>query len=119
MPPRRLSNYLKMYRKRSTLTQEEMAFLLGAARDSKVSRYENGRRIPAFPAILAYSIVFNAPLHDLFAGHYEETAITIHKRAQRLLAKLGTKPASPALARKMQFLQELAHRQPPRDITTP
>ncbi|MBU6142119.1 helix-turn-helix domain-containing protein [Patescibacteria group bacterium] len=117
MPTHRLSNYLRMYRKRSALTQEELAFLLGATRDSKVSRYENGRRIPTFDAILAYSFIFNASLEDLFAGHYDEVAITIHKRAQRLLAKLGAQPASPALARKMQFLQELAHGQPPRDIT--
>jgi transcriptional regulator with XRE-family HTH domain len=117
MKTRRLKNYLKMYRKRIGLTQEELAFLLGAKGDSKVSRYENSRRIPIFRAILGYSVIFQAPLQDLFAGHYDEVVIIIHKRAKRLQAKLGISPESPRLAHKMKFLEELIHGEASRNKT--
>ena len=106
-----------MYRKRIGLTQEEMAFLLGTKGDSKVSRYENSRRIPAFRAILEYTVIFKVPLQDLFAGHCDEATIIIHKRAKRLQAKLRTMPGNSRLDQKMQFLEELIHDEPSRNKT--
>ena len=113
MATRKLSNYLKTYRKQSDLTQDEVAYLLGLSEDSKVSGYENHRVIPSFPVLLAYAVIFKAPLQDLFAGRYEEITKLTRRRARRLLARLGSKPANPRLARKLQLLEELAQDMPP------
>ena len=41
-----LENYLRTYRKRSNLSQDEVAFLLGCRGGTKVSRYERHARKP-------------------------------------------------------------------------
>jgi transcriptional regulator with XRE-family HTH domain len=40
------SNYLRMYRKKSPLTQSDMGFLIGLKEISNISRYEKGQRQP-------------------------------------------------------------------------
>ena len=48
MATHKLENYLRTYRKRSGLTQREVAFLVGCRNGAQVSRYE--RRREAAPA---------------------------------------------------------------------
>ena len=43
--PHKLENYLRTYRRRAGLSQDEMAFLLGTKSGTKVSRYEH-RLVP-------------------------------------------------------------------------
>src|SRR3989442_15204812 len=85
---RRLDNYLRTYRKRSGLSQKEMAFLLGCREESKVSRYERRVRLPNLQTALAYRVIFGVPVHDLFAGIFEKVEKVTVKRAQLLAQKL-------------------------------
>src|SRR5258708_4349170 len=55
---RKLPNYLRMYRKRSGLSQEETALLLGYPNGQQVSRCERFTRQPSLQTILAYEAVF-------------------------------------------------------------
>jgi transcriptional regulator with XRE-family HTH domain len=66
----KLENYLRTYRKRSGLSQDEMAFLLGCQNGTKVSRYERFARKPNLETLFAYEVVFGAPARELFAGVY-------------------------------------------------
>lgn len=118
MASRKFPNYLKMYRRRTNLSQDTLAFLLGAQGESKVSRYERGRRTPNLPTLLGYSLIFNAPLQELFAGSAEDVAITIHERAAQRRTQLRAKPGTPALAREIQFLDELILGLSPRKQST-
>ena len=109
---RALSNYLKMYRKRSGLSQEELGFLLGAGFGTQVSRFECGERLPSFNAILRYELIFRIAVLDLFTGAYERHAEDVRDRARRLYRKLDLEPFTPLVKQKMDFLVDLMY--PPR-----
>src|SRR5438094_2838868 len=91
----RLENYLRTYRKRSGLTQREVAFLLGWKGGAQLSRYEKLRRLPPLRTALAFEAIFKIPLSELFAGVQEsvgqETAARIRKLTVDLEANSDSK----------------------------
>ena len=86
--PYTLENYLRTYRRRAGLSQDEMAFLLGTKSGTKVSRYERLHREPSLRTAFAYEVIFRAPLRDLFGGAYEKTARATLRRRKLLIEKL-------------------------------
>ena len=101
---RTLHNYVRSYRRRSGLTQSELAFLLGCKNESKVSRYERFERLPTLENAFAYEAVFGAPSRELFAGMYEQTLKTIQERAKMLAQKLAQSKSDKTTARKLELL---------------
>jgi DNA-binding XRE family transcriptional regulator len=85
-------NYLRRYRKRGALTQEDIAFLLGAACGTKVSRHERSARPPSLQTALTYQAIFGVPVHELFPGDYREAVAAVHGRAAQLSRKLDHRP---------------------------
>src|SRR5207245_9679485 len=79
---KRLHNYLLTHRKRSSLTQREVAFLLGCRHKTKVSDYEQRTRRPVLETALAYEAVFGVPVRDLFAGMFDEVEIVTRQPAR-------------------------------------
>jgi transcriptional regulator with XRE-family HTH domain len=110
MPPHRLENYLRTHRKRSGLTQEEVAFLLGCEDGSQVSRYEKRRHLPPLETALACEAIFGVPIAELFAGVREGVKKSIEQRRLELRARLQAKPAQHrkalATAHKLRWLTE-------------
>ena len=86
-----LDNYLRAYRKRSGLTQREVAFLLGCRNGVQVSRYEKRRCVPLLATALACEAVFGIPVAELFAGVRERVGREVDKRLLELKSKLQTK----------------------------
>ena len=68
----RIPSYLRTYRKRYGLTQDEVAFLLGCQSGTKVSRFERLARKPNLETALACEVVFGIPAHELFPRAYAE-----------------------------------------------
>jgi transcriptional regulator with XRE-family HTH domain len=90
-----LTNYLLTNRKRLALSQEEVAFLLGAngeGKGIKVSRNENSSRIPSLQTALAYEVIYGMPVRELFAGMYEQVEQEVAERARVLGYRLEGKP---------------------------
>jgi transcriptional regulator with XRE-family HTH domain len=108
MAAQRLDNYLKTYRKRSGLSQAELAFLLGCQSGTKVSRYERQARVPTLETALAFGAIFGAPLRELFAGKCHKVESEIRKRARMLTEKLGKTGSDRSTARKLEMLRTLA-----------
>ena len=82
-----LPNYLRTHRKRSALSQGEVAFLLGtkgANKGNKVSRDENYARTPTLESALAYEVIYGKPIRELFAGLYEEVEREVIGNAKML-----------------------------------
>lgn len=109
MPLQPLSNYLKMYRKRSGLSQDELALLLGCKSGSKVSRYERCGRMPSLDTLIALELVFREPVCELFLGRYERVRKDVRRRAQRLSRKVDARALTPVTKRKLDFLTEVIH----------
>ncbi len=90
MATHKLENYLRMYRKRSGLTQRDVAFLLGCQNGAQVSRYEKRKRVPPLRTALACEAVFGIPASQLFAGMHQAAEKEIGKRLLGLRSKLQT-----------------------------
>ena len=91
----KLENYLRTYRKRSGLSQREVAFLVGCRNGAQVSRYEKRRRLPPLRTALACEAAFGVPVSVLFAGLREavrefEAALRLDPRQAPAWLFLGT-----------------------------
>jgi transcriptional regulator with XRE-family HTH domain len=104
---KRLSHYLKTYRKHSGLTQEEVAFLMGCRDGGKISRHERLSREPSLKTALSFEAVFCAPASELFSGTFEKVAEEVIERARRLHENLSRRPPTPRTLRKLQALERI------------
>ena len=96
MPGKSLFNYLRTMRLRSSLSQDEVAFLLGVTGGAEVSRHELFHRTPTLKTALSYEVIFGVPVRKLFAGEYEKVESEIKARA----AELATRVLVPGAAGK-------------------
>src|ERR1044071_1922020 len=71
MAPLQLPNYLLSNRKRLTLSQEEVAFLLGTGNGQKVCRHERFTREPSLETAFAYEAIYKRNASELFSGLYQ------------------------------------------------
>lgn len=110
MTAKRLVSYLKTYRKRSGLTQREVAFLLGWKKGESLSRYEKQHVIPSLQVALACAAIFRAPLEKLFPGVSDPIGNEISSRIDALMTELRRKNArgkdGQLIARKLSWLAE-------------
>ena len=84
MASQHLPNYLRTYRKNAALSQEEVAYLLGAQSGAKVCRYERFTREPGLKTALAYEAIFQKPISKPFPALYEKIQSQVKARAKRL-----------------------------------
>lgn len=103
-----LPQYLRTYRRRSGLGQQDLAILLGCEHRAKVSRYERGQREPTLATLLAYEVIFRVPLRVLFAGSYHRTQQQVKLRARRLDRLVRGRPRrTEADERKLDLLSRI------------
>lgn len=107
MQPSSLPNYLRSYRLKASLTQDEVGFLLGGTHGSTITRHEEYHRIPSLPLALGYSAIYGIDPRVLFAGRYEAATREVRRRADRLLAGLADDQGEES--RRSAFLYRLAH----------
>jgi transcriptional regulator with XRE-family HTH domain len=79
-----LPNYLRSNRKRLSLSQEEVAFLLGTQSGAKVCRYERFGREPSLETALAFEVIFQRSASELFGGLYQKVEQEVTARAKAL-----------------------------------
>ena len=108
MPHAKLPNYLRTFRKRSYLSQDEVAYLLGCKNGSKVSRYERFSREPTLKTALRYEALFGVPARELFAGVFQKVEKEVSRRAQFLAQKITTVNPDAITSRKMVALKAIS-----------
>lgn len=82
-----LDNYLRTERKHARRSQDDIAFLLGAANGAQVSRYERGRRLPSLKTALAYEAILGIPVRELFLGIFQKVDLEVKARRRILEAR--------------------------------
>lgn len=90
-----LANYLLTNRKRLTLSQSEVAFLLGfkgMEKGSNISRDESYIRTPSLQSAIAYEMIYGVPMRELFAGLYEQVEQEVASRAKLMSYRIASKP---------------------------
>jgi transcriptional regulator with XRE-family HTH domain len=105
-----LNDYLRMFRQRSGLTQNELAGLLGCGKGAKISGYECSDRQPGLETAIAYCLVFGVSYEELFTGKVQRLRRGIATRAGIAVNKLAKQPDSRLNRQKLKFLQEVARR---------
>lgn|ERR1035441_11063245 len=88
MPASKLPNYIRTYRKRSCLTQEDVAFILGSKSSANVSRHERFKQTPDLQTLLAYEMLFRTPVRHLFGRTHQEVEKKLKHRIRLLVRKL-------------------------------
>jgi transcriptional regulator with XRE-family HTH domain len=107
MPSLQLQHHLRANRKRLALSQEDVAFLLGAVDGAQVSKYEHFGRIPTLETALAYEVITKRSMSELFGGMYREAEEKVAERARALLERTGHLSGERAM-RKREVLADLA-----------
>lgn len=97
-------NYLRVYRKRSSLTQADIAFLMKLPDYSNISRYEKGQREPSVEFLLVYHILFNTSVESFFEPQSGMILTDLQRQIELLLNNLkSTNAADP----RIKFLEEV------------
>jgi transcriptional regulator with XRE-family HTH domain len=115
----RLPNYVRMHRKRMNLTERDVAFLIGLAHGSPVSRYEHFHCRPSFQTLLRLIALFDCPAQELFAGEYQEAETVVLTNVRQLKHRYGhhgkTDPSTlhkvSSLSRRLNALSEAPEEQ--------
>lgn len=104
-----LPNYLRAYRKRCGLSQEEVAFLVKLSGKSELSELERFHRQPSYRTAVACSKVFGVSTSQLFRG----TEVSVGRETTRRMGALKKRLAANAgtagylhchITRKLQWL---------------
>jgi len=105
-----LVNYLRAHRRRSGLTQSDLARVLGYDHYGSVSRHERFGAVPSLLVALSYQVLFREPVSEIFAGLNESVEFDMEIRLSKFESYLGEQsahgPRAAAIARKLEWLSE-------------
>lgn len=103
-------NQLRVHRRRSGLSQQEVALVLGSEDRGAVSRYERGHHLPPLPVAIALEVLFVVPVTELFSGLREGISGVVEERLSKLEAELGARsardPQAAITAKKLLWLMD-------------
>ena len=103
-------SFLRSYRKRSGLTQDELAYLAGLKDGSSISKIERLHREPELKTLLTCEALFQVPAQDLFPGTQRKVELGVRPRAVTLLRQLQEElrrsPHDQVLMDKVKMLAE-------------
>lgn len=102
----KLRNYLRVYRRRWHLTQEELAFLIGYEAESIISRLERDERAVTLAVAWACQTIFGVEPNELFPAIYTDVEERVAHRMHELREKLLRSAPSQKTLAKLELLQE-------------
>ncbi len=101
--------YLRPYRRRWGLTQDELARLLGCKTGAVISRLERSSRPPSLQAAYAFELLFGTVPIELFPGLHATVKDEVIARARDLYEELQG-DTSRAGRIKLDFFEEVLER---------
>lgn len=114
---KKLDCYLRSYRRRWGLTQDELAMLLGCTTGAVISRLERHGRQPSLETAYAFEVLFGTAPIELFPGLHAKVRKAVIARARDLYDELkGNSSRTTRL--KLDFFEEVFERAQPRRKTT-
>jgi len=98
---------LSTLRKRSGLSQKELAHILGFRSKVAISRHERSDSVPDLLTALGYEVIFRVPISELFPGMYQTVAVGIEERLAKMEEELHQSTAkgrnATPIARVLEF----------------
>lgn len=102
----RQPNYLRLYRKKSPLTQSDIAFLLQRPDYSNISRCEKGQRAPNIDLLITYHYLFKVPIESFFELQSQEKLISLKQRIELLIGELKESPIQMNYKLRIKYLED-------------
>jgi transcriptional regulator with XRE-family HTH domain len=114
-----LTSYLRTFRRRTGLSQNEIAFLLCGECDTEttksacpatattVGRHERGQQRPSLEILIAYEIILGTQLNTIYPEWYAALHQRIRNRAAMLLRDLLEVPPSPRQKQKVEAMRRI------------
>src|SRR5262245_10514346 len=84
MTQKTLASHLRFHRRKTGLSQLEVARLIGYVSEDAIVRHEQATSIPPLLVALAYEAIFRVPIAKLFPGMYELAEQGIEMRLESL-----------------------------------
>lgn len=103
-------NYLRVYRKRSGLNQEDIAYLMDLPDYSNISRYEKGQRSPTTELLLTYKHLFDTPIESFFEQESELIKLKLIQRIVQLVPELKKEQITLKNTPRIKYLEETIKR---------
>ncbi len=103
-------NYAKTCRKKTGLSQSEVAYLMGMKSPHFICRTELGNEISILSRAISYHILFDKQVDKIFPNLSKALALQIFKRIAKLSKQLQTKGETDATRRKLECLDHIATR---------
>jgi transcriptional regulator with XRE-family HTH domain len=88
-----IASYLRTLRRRSGLSQRQLAEILGSVSAAQVSRHERGVSIPNLLTALEYEAIFLTPISEMFPGLFHAVKDGVDERLQILEDRLNHESA--------------------------
>lgn len=84
-------NYIRAHRRRRGLSQRELGILVGYGHGSAVGRHERSASAPTLLIALAYEIIFEIPVGQIFVGFRSVVAQSVARNLRDLKADLESR----------------------------
>jgi DNA-binding XRE family transcriptional regulator len=101
-------NRIFVHRRKASLTQRELAMLVGYIEEGAVARHERFNSLPPFLIALAYEIILQVPVSELFFGLRDTVEQVVEERISDLKKSLEERDARGKYAtrdaRKLEWL---------------
>lgn len=108
-------NYVRSFRQRHALTENELALLLNQQNRTAISLIETGDRAPTLEGAFALQVIFGQAPKELFAELYEHVEDGVMRRARLLYEQLEGE-ADQRSKTKIALIEEMARRRDPNEI---
>jgi transcriptional regulator with XRE-family HTH domain len=103
-----IASRLRTLRKKSGLTQAELAEILGFNAETPISEHERSQVVPNLLTAMAYEVIFGIPISHQFLGLFEAVEASVEIRLAQLEKRLQDSEAKGRdailTARKLEFL---------------
>lgn len=103
-------NFLRLHRKRTPLTQADIAYLMGLPDYSNISRCEKGQREPSVELLIGYHLLFDTSIESFFEQHAVIILLNLNKRIEYLISELKKQEDLPKNSSRIRFLEEVLTR---------
>jgi transcriptional regulator with XRE-family HTH domain len=105
-----VGTYLRFLRRKSGLSQSELARILGTVTGGQISRHERSVSPPTLIAAFGYQVVFRRPASEIFPGLFHTIEAGVVERLEAYEAALGESKAkgraAAPVARRLEWLHE-------------
>jgi DNA-binding XRE family transcriptional regulator len=103
-----IASRLRTLRKKSGLTQTELAEILGFNAETPISEHERSQVVPNLLTAMAYEVIFRVPIADQFPGLFKAVEANVEIHLAELEKRLHDSEAkgrdATLTARKLEFL---------------